>query len=456
MHRHPSPVRAFRRSQHLIESVETRRLLATLVGTELQIEGTAGNDRIRVETVGANIVVNTNGKLQSFATAKVKTILSNLRRGHDRIDIGWNVKLSTTISGEAGNDTIVGGMRKDAVYTGSGNDVVYGRDGGDFIQTATDNDTVFPGSGNDTVDTGAGQDLVSYSDRASPITSRMKALLTERYEPSLLPSYPYVAIWQSTAQVTAGSEVDGVAGLETLAGGGGNDTLSLETDAGMFVGDETHPLRQQLFRVNGDSGNDSLRVTSLNDYLPGAASRMVLDGGTGDDRISGYARYTAIGGAGNDEFFSNESDDSTAPHIDAGGGIDTFTFGRLGPTYVMPEGLENLNIRVETSGSLNVVGNDLPNVIHAYGGYFGATIDARGGNDFVTLFGHESLSSAILGGAGNDTIIGGLSADSILGGDGDDFIDGGFGMDSIYGGAGTDTAKRDGADAIVDSIEVFV
>lgn len=49
-----------------------------------------------------------------------------------------------------------------------------------------------------------------------------------------------------------------------------------------------------------------------------------------------------------------------------------------------------------------------------------------------------SAGVALLGGAGDDLLTGGLRADSLAGGAGDDTLDGGWGNDSIEGGAGID------------------
>ncbi len=432
-----------------IQSLERRRLLATLIGTELRIEGTAGNDRIRVETIGANVVVTQNAVAQSFNKTKVKTINANLRNGNDRIDIVWNVVATTTISGEGGNDTVLGGDYKDAIYTGSGNDVVYGNRGGDFIQTSVGDDFVAPGFGNDTVDTGDGNDQLSYADRSSAITAEMNAMLTYRFDASLLPASPFVDLWETSARVTSGSETDSAKGIETVTSGSGADELSLiVTDQQDYP--SNGPLRAQVFRINGGAGNDTMNPSSVDDTYPGELAQLIVDGGDGNDNIGGYAVYTAIGGNGDDSFFADQSDDSTAPRIDAGPGIDTFEFGRLSPMYTMPAGLENLIIRTQTTGPLTVVGNDLPNVINAYldyGSY--ASIDGRGGDDLITLVAARVFyTSTILGGAGNDTITGSISLDSILGGDGNDSIDGGLGVDSIYGGAGDDRITASVSDAV--------
>lgn len=71
-------------------------------------------------------------------------------------------------------------------------------------------------------------------------------------------------------------------------------------------------------------------------------------------------------------------------------------------------------------------------------------IDAGDGNDSVSLLG-ETLPALIVGGAGNDIIVGSRAADRIFGGAGNDTITGSVGVDRIDGGPGNDTLfARDG------------
>lgn len=75
-------------------------------------------------------------------------------------------------------------------------------------------------------------------------------------------------------------------------------------------------------------------------------------------------------------------------------------------------------------------------------------IDACGGNDAVILTGTIRVSATIMGGDGNDMLIGGSAGDTIQGGAGhdilfgmlgNDLLDGGDGNDLLFGGLGFDT-----------------
>jgi len=77
-------------------------------------------------------------------------------------------------------------------------------------------------------------------------------------------------------------------------------------------------------------------------------------------------------------------------------------------------------------------------------------VNARGGNDLVRVDevnGPIVEPASILGGNGNDTILGGSAIETIDGGDGDDFIDGNRAADTAFMGDGDDTFRWDPGDA---------
>ncbi|MEO0674527.1 MAG: calcium-binding protein, partial [Pseudomonadota bacterium] len=70
------------------------------------------------------------------------------------------------------------------------------------------------------------------------------------------------------------------------------------------------------------------------------------------------------------------------------------------------------------------------------GGDLMDSIDGGSGNDLI--FGNQRFDE-IDGGAGNDTIGGGNNRDLLMGGEGNDRINGGADFDTLNGGAGDDT-----------------
>src|SRR2546421_9316020 len=83
-------------------------------------------------------------------------------------------------------------------------------------------------------------------------------------------------------------------------------------------------------------------------------------------------------------------------------------------------------------------------------------IQARGGNDVVTLDRSVRLHSMVDGGAGDDSLTGGFGHDDLVGGAGDDVlvgrgasddIEGDGGDDDLFGGGGDDNLQGGGGNA---------
>lgn len=476
-----------------IEAVECRRLLASVVGNQLVIDGTAGDDRIRVEAVGANLVVTTNNSPQSFAASGVSSILANLRAGHDRIDIIWNVLVPTTISGEAGNDTIIASQQADAIYTGSGNDAVYGGGGNDLIETSIGDDFVSPDAGNDTIDTGAGNDVVTYQDRNSAIT----AAIALSYRAS--PTNPAVLELFSTGKMMAGSETDTFNHAETLVGGNGNDTLHLVGTR--LQGTSAVPR----YVIKGGNGNDRLKLLQSTELNPNTLDPILppdsfTNQTTSATRASGstvrasavkavapFIALTAEGGAGNDSITGSVGDDLIRPGlgndtVDGGKGNDEVSYddhtAPLDSTFTArhlrlgwSQYTWSTNATVTSSGEADAItslevltggkGNDILrlNVRDVYQTADGSQIfriNGAAGHDSLQVYSEwdtypdEPAKLILDGNEGNDTFSGFAIYDAI-GGNGDDLFIAQYGDDvvapKIDAGAGIDELDLAGFNA---------
>ena len=212
--------------------------------------------------------------------------------------------------------------------------------------------------------------------------------------------------------------------------------------------------------INGNGGNDDITGSEYPD---------VMNGGDGDDRLTGDnndlgTRDVANGDAGNDTMVWNpgDGDDVNEGGADGdtvevnGGGNEDFTvkpagarvaFDRTGPT---PPGPFNLDIG--TSERLDFNGRAGNDTLVADGGLaaLGFALDLSGGDGDDNLTGDDGVD-VIAGDAGNDTItlddnpLG--TRETALGGDGDDTMiwNGGDDDDRNDGGAGNDTVQVNGA-----------
>ncbi|MBD3753872.1 MAG: hypothetical protein IE935_15985, partial [Micrococcales bacterium] len=198
----------------------------------------------------------------------------------------------------------------------------------------------------------------------------------------------------------------------------------------------------------------------------------IIDGGDGDDTISGDAGMDEItGGAGADTFLFRpgghndiitDFDPSEGDELRLEGYRDFSVWEENGNVFIAvtqdftgEQGTITLlnATRAAVIDHIVLVSDEIP--------FPNIERDLYGGAGNDTLIG-DSRSETILGGGGNDHIEGrggrdlvegGAGNDSVNGGDGDDLINGGSGTDSLTGGAGRDWFAfyaGDGADTITD------
>ena len=403
---------------HLIQSLETRHLLAASLSTTglLDVSGTSGNDTLSLALSGGNVVVKLNAAApQSFAAWKVKAVRVNAGIGNDRVTVGVGVP-GAVVHGGDGNDSLVGG---------AGNDTLYGDNGNDSLLGGNGNDTMDGGAGNDTFSGQGGFDTADYRSAVSAVRLTLDKVAND-------------------GRVAVG-ERDNVLDAEQLRGGNYNDTIA--GDAGFN-------------QIYGGPGNDEIHAGGGNDDVHGGPGSDKLYGGDGNDTIKGDDGNDLLGGEnGNDSLDGGLGADG----IYGNAGDDTVDYSaRTANLALTQDGVandgqaneqDNLASDVETikGGS----GNDLIKA-NAKLNYYNA-LYGNGGND--TLDGGPGIDT-LDGGAGNDRLISGsdaevfyvidwdtpavhgdtFPADLMLGGVGDDTLVPGTGDDIMYGGAGNDTA----------------
>ncbi|WP_157269405.1 putative Ig domain-containing protein [Azohydromonas aeria] len=251
------------------------------------------------------------------------------------------------------------------------------------------NDNFFVLDGNDTVRAGAGDDLV---------------------------------------RSTYGNDsVDGGLGSDTLYGGWGNDTLrSGASSAGVDF-------------LHGEGGDDLLQ----------GDSRMVADGGSGNDQLlgsdgddelrGGSGKDTLAGGAGSDYLFGDAQDDmldggTGRDWLSGGDGDDRLWSGVTGVSF----GTSRTDVRFTVTDT-DVLGDSLS------GGSGADTLVSGAGDD--TLNGGDGQLVAFAG-AGADLVIADGSGHHVDAGTGDDTLSVG-GSSTLIGGEGHDRiAVRDAGNAV--------
>jgi Ca2+-binding RTX toxin-like protein len=241
--------------------------------------------------------------------------------------------------------------------------------------------------------------------------------------------------------------LDGDAGADTMAGGGGNDTYVVD-DAGDVV---IELARGGLDRVLSSisyalaAGAEKLTLTGaaeidgtgndLKNVLDGNSGNNVLMGLGGSDILNGLdGNDTLIGGAGADDMAGGAGDDlyvygaGDTIFEAASAGIDKV---QSALSYILAANVENLTL---TGGAaIDGTGNELGNVI----------VGNSGNNVLHGLDGNDRLN----GKGGNDTLDGGAGADDMGGGLGADLY--------IVDNAG-DVAEESNGDGAIDTVHASV
>lgn len=129
-----------------------------LVGSELVVSGSDGNDDIELILEGSNIRTIVNDRQTLTAVSAVSSIRIMALNGDDQVTIEPGIQ-GVQIYGGAGNDTLNGGTGDDMIDGGDGDDVIYGGPGNDSILGGLGDDILYANA-NDTVDSGGGNDII--------------------------------------------------------------------------------------------------------------------------------------------------------------------------------------------------------------------------------------------------------------------------------------------------------
>ncbi|MFQ6552973.1 Hint domain-containing protein [Aestuariibius insulae] len=221
------------------------------------------------------------------------------------------------IDGGAGNDIIRGGNDDDTITGGSGNDDIRGDTGNDTIDGGSGDDIIRAGSGNDTISGGAGDDdlrggndsdTFTFEDGFGDDSVRGNEGGTDfdTLDFSEVTSPVDVTFTGSeSGTATAGDDSVNFTTIEAVTGTAGNDTI----DAGASSGDQTLDGGDGEDEITGGSGNDTIDGGGQDDDLSGGAGDDVIVGGGGSDTIDG--------GAGNDTITGDEAGGSAEPVLEA-------------------------------------------------------------------------------------------------------------------------------------------
>lgn len=359
--------------------------------------------------------------------------------------------------GSKGGDIIYGDDQRNVIRSGQGNDTVYGGNGDDDISGGYGDDDITGGGGNDNIRGEVGSNVYHYA-----LGDGDDVIISDRYDSNDL------ILFDSSVSL---SNVKFQ--RSTYSSYGLYNSLSIT-----FEGSEGSILLARYFNLSNFQGiqfDDGMLLSKndIEDYLntptDGAdilisnARNSVLDGGSGDDTLVGWAGddvfifgegygsdeisdvnlldndvIQLVGGISPEDISVSRSENRLIIEILSSGDVLTvkdFYKTRYAPSVFIsaiefsdPEGTVWDKDYIVNRLSNPSVGDDF-----LYLTMDDDTIDLMSGNDVVYA---DSGNDVVYGGAGNDIIRGDRGNDHLHGGEGNDRLFGGDDTDYHYWGIG--------------------
>lgn len=219
----------------------------------------------------------------------------------------------------------------------------------------------------------------------------------------------------------------GLGGIDELSGDSGNDTLEGGAGGDMLDGGAGQDMASYqasaeavivsvdgTFAIGGDAEGDvlsnieNLLGSAFSDLLRGDNQANALTGGDGSDYLQGRGGFDTLQGGDGDDL------------LEPGGGFDTVDGG---------DGTDLLSA-LDATGPVTI---DLGDSANSTGGFAAKTLISIEG-----VLGVSGFANTLLGGSGEDVLVGGNSGDLISGNGSDDVLVGLDGGDTLDGGGGAD------------------
>jgi len=437
--------------------------------------------------------------------------LSGQFHGNDLVDGGdgndrlWGNGGHDTLYGGAGNDELVGDANglaeefhgNDRLYAGAGNDSIWGGGGDDLLDGGEGDDQLVGDSGNDTLVSGSGEDRLWGGEGDDRLDGGSGFDYIDGGEGD--DTYVF-NLGDGHLSVEGHTEfIQDNAGTNSLEFGAGIhvDAIQLTQYPGMlqlrysaedslilmgglasgvstikFADGSVFSVEALYARNSQDSADQHFSAPGAR--LVGSASANELTGTGGGSTFLGGRGDDTLSGAGGGNLYLYERGDGTDHIYDTGG--NSLPDGTPAPnrvqfgTGIRPQDVslapgidDTLEVLIagDPSGKLIIHGFDANDAVNS------SVIDYFDFADGTSLSYAELLGGGfqVIGGAGNDNLLGSNLADLLLGnagndtlsaGGGDDILQGGEGDDLLIGGAGADLylyAKGQGSDTLVETAD---
>lgn len=331
--------------------------------------------------------------------------------------------------GHAQGDTLI--SIEGVIGTRYNDTVVAGPNAG-YFDLGMGNDSMISGAGADTIEGGAGVDTLSYATSTAGVNVNLTTGISRGgdAEGDVISGFE-VIIGSNFDDTLTGS----ITSATTLNGGNGNDYFYSNAGATNIIGgagidtvDYSNSTAGVTISSNrgtggyaaGDvySGIEVVVGSNHNDFIDLLVNNATLYGGAGNDTMQVTSGNNYVNGGEGQDVVSYQNAYGTAMYADFRTG--EFRGGQL-----------DKDTLISIEGIIGATSNDT-----FHGGYGASYIDGGGGND--VLYSHGS-NTTLMGGSGNDTLYGSEFDETLIGGDGNDLIMVSGGRDYIDGGVGNDS-----------------
>lgn len=449
--------------------------------------GGLGDDQYVVDDAG-DVVVETGVGNDSVRTAlanyTLTALVENLFFDTDT--------LTRTGTGNASNNTLIGGYGDDTLNGEGGNDTLYGEFGADILSGGAGDDVLLGFAGADTLIGGLGNDTYQVDGEDTVIEAGVgiDTIITSLSNYTLGANVENLDLTTASAatgtgnalanRITGGALYDHLYGLDgndqlfggldsdRLEGGAGDDVLDGGEGQDHMLGgagDDTYLVDNpfDIVEEQPNEGVDTIRsawgemiLASGVENVIGVVDTMFIITGNGlANSLTGAGQGdTFYGVDGNDKLFGLAGDDylfgdDGADVLDGGTGADTMVGGLGNDIFIVDdildavgesdgEGLDTVKTSIETYSLAGYVETLIYTGSGAFIGYGNDLANTMiGGASYDTLVG-DTGGDTLRGGAGDDSLYGGDDNDKLYGESGDDVLSGENGVDYLYGGGGAD------------------
>ncbi len=414
-----------------------------------QLDGGSGQDTMAGGTGNDIYFVDSLGdRTNELADEGVDVVIITVNRYQLSSNVenlnAENASTSTDLTGNEIDNVIIGSRLNDIISGKTGNDVLVGGDGDDFFSD---------GQGSDDIQGGTGINAVSFIDGQTGVDVDLSQSLAVNLSGTTRLTDIQIVYGSNFDDKIVGdffsNTLSGLSGNDLIDGGNSDDILHGGDGDDIFIDWKGHNI------LDGGNGNDTIsyanffagllgsptitiNLTTGQGIIESDSAFFLMSGGTPqrvnystnhlsnieniigsniDDSIIGDNNANVISGlAGNDFITGGEGNDS----IDGGLGSDTVSYSYLTSLEKLNASLLSENIMVFDNFNNLLETDKLNNVDNLLGGK--GNDQLIGNNDSNLLDGSDG-SDQIFGMGGDDLLISGNGSNYLDGGDGDDTAD---------------------------------